>query len=214
MELIKQLSVKVVEGNIDKVKELVQKAIEQKVDIQEILNDGFMRGLDVVGEKYAAGEFFLPEMLVSGMAVTAGMKLLKPLITKSSVKPKGTVVAGTVEGDLHDLGKNMVCMMCEGHGFTVIDLGTDVPAEKFIEAAIANEADIIAMSALLSTTRANMEGIIRKIRDSGLCHKIRIMVGGAPVTQGFADSIGADGYAPDAVLAVKKAKELMRVSSC
>jgi len=214
MDILKHLSTKVVDGNINEVKELVQKAIERKVDVQEIMNEGFIGGLDVVSAKYTAGEFFLPEMLVSAMAVTAGLELLKSLVNKYGIKPEGTVVAGTVEGDLHDIGKRMVCMMCEGHGFTVIDLGTDVPAEEFIKAAMANQADIIAMSALLSTTRANMEDIIRKIRDSGLCQQIKIMVGGACITQDFADGIGADGYAPNAVLAVKKAKELMRVSSC
>ena len=212
MEILKQISDGIIEGRIEEVKDLTQKAIEQKVNIQKIINDGFVHGLDVVGEKYTAGEFFLPEMLVSGMAVAAGMEILRPLVIKSGVKPKGIVVGGTVEGDIHDIGKNIVCMMLEGAGFKVIDLGVDLPAEKFINAAKTNKANIIAMSALLSTTRANMKDIIQAIRASELDRKVKVMVGGAPLTQDFADAIGADGYAPDAGLAVKKAKELLRVA--
>lgn len=211
MEIVKQIVDKVIEGDIAEVKNLTKQALEQKEDAQRIIDEGFTAGLDVVGEKYTAGEYFLPEMLVSGMAVTAGMEILKPLLTKSGVKPKGTMVAGTVEGDMHDIGKNMVCMMVEAAGFKVIDVGVDVPAEKFINAVKENRADIIAMSALLSTTRQNMPKIIQAIRTSELNHKVKVMVGGAPVTQDFADSIGADGYAPDAGLAAKKVKELLAV---
>jgi len=148
---------------------------------------------------------------MSAMAVKAGMEILRPLLTKSSVKPKGTIVLGTVVGDMHDIGKNIVGMMMEGAGFRVIDLGTQVPAEKFINAAKENRADIIGLSALLSTTRAGMKSIIEDIRVSELSHKVKVIVGGAPVTQDFADRIGADGYAPDAGLAVKKAKGLLGV---
>ncbi len=177
----------------------------------KIIDEGFVPGLDVVGEKYTNGEYFLPEMLVAGMAVTAGMEILKPLLTKSGVKPKGVMVAGTVVGDMHDIGKNMVCLMSEAAGFRVIDMGSDVSAEMFIDAAKENRADIIAMSALLSTTRANMPGIIQAIRTSELGHKVKVMIGGAPVTQDFADAVGADGYAPDAGLAAKKAKQLLGI---
>lgn len=212
MDIVKKIVDKVIGGNIAEVESLTKQTAEQKVDIQRIMNEGFIPGLDVVGEKYRAGEFFLPEMLMSAMAVKAGMEILRPLLTKSGVKPKGTIVAGTVKGDMHDIGKNIVCMMMEGSGFKVIDLGVDVPAEKFISAAKNNNADIIAMSALLSTTRANMEGIIQAIRTSELNYKIKVMIGGAAVTHDFADSIGADGYAPDAGLAVKKTKELLGVA--
>ena len=211
MEILKQIVDRVIEGNIAEVESLTKEAVEQKEDVQKIMDKGFIPGLDVVGEKYTAGEFFLPEMLMSAMAVKAAMEILRPLLTKSSVKPKGTIVAGTVVGDIHDIGKNIMCMMMEGAGFTVIDLGADVPAENFIKAAKKNRADIIGLSALLSTTRAGMKSIIQDIRMSELNHKIKVMVGGAPVTQDFADSIGADGYAPDAGLAVKKAKELLGV---
>ena len=209
MEIVKQIVDRVTEGNIAEVESLTKEAVEQKEDAQKIMDEGFIPALEVVGEKYTAGEFFLPEMLMAGMAVTAGLEILRPLLTKSGVKPKGAIVAGTVVGDMHDIGKNIVCMMMEGAGFKVIDLGTDVSAEKFINAAKANRADIIALSALLSTTRAGMGGIIQDIRASELNYKIKVMVGGAPVTQDFADAIGADGYAPDAGLAVKKAKELL-----
>lgn len=212
MEILKKVIDKIIEGNIAEVESLTKQAMEQKADIQKIMNEGFIPGLDVVGEKYTAGEFFLPEMLVSAMAVKGAMEILKPLLSKSDVTPKGTVVFGTVVGDIHDIGKNIVCMMMEGGGFKVIDVGVDVPAEKFISAAKNNNADIIAMSALLSTTRANMEGLIQAIRASELNHKVKVMVGDAPVTQDFADSIGADGYTPDAGLAVKKAKELLEIA--
>jgi 5-methyltetrahydrofolate--homocysteine methyltransferase len=211
MQIIKQIAEKVIEGNIADVKTLTKQALEHKESIQQMIEEGFISGLDMVGEKYTNGELFLPEMLMAGMAVQAGMEILRPLLIKSGVEIKGTIVAGTVEGDVHDIGKNIVCMMCEGAGFKVIDLGTDVPAAKFIDTAKANGAEIIAMSALLSTTRANMDGMIKKIRASGLNHRVKIIVGGAPLTQDFADSVGADGYAPDAGLAVKKARELLGI---
>jgi 5-methyltetrahydrofolate--homocysteine methyltransferase len=211
VEVIKQIRAKVIKGNITDVENLTQEAINSKLDPEKIMNEGFIPALDVVGEKYITGEFFLPEMLMSGMAVKAGMGILRPLLARTRVEPKGIAVVGTVMGDTHDIGKNIVCMMMEGSGFKVIDLGTDVSAEKFINAAKENRADIIGISALLSTTRAGMRSVIVDIRASELKHNVRIMVGGAPVTQDFADAIGADGYAPDAGLAVKKARELLGV---
>ena len=209
VDILKQIVDKVIEGNVDEIKKLIEEAIGLKLPPQKIIYEGFVPGLDTIGEKYSAGEIFLPEMLVSAITVSEGMNILKPLLVESDTKIKGTVVAGTVVGDIHDIGKNIVCMMIEGNGFKVIDLGVDVPAEKYIEAAKENKADIIAMSALLSTTRVNMKGIIERIRSSELNHRVKIMVGGAPLTQDFADSIGADGYAPDAGQAVKKAEELI-----
>ena len=211
MAIVNQIADRVIEGNIAEVESLTKQALEQKEDVQKIIDEGLTAGLDVVGEKFSAGEFFLPEMLTAGMAVKAGMEILKPVLAKSGVKPKGTIVAGTVLGDIHDIGKNMVCMMLEGAGFKVIDVGIDVPAETFINTAKANGADIIAMSALISTTRASMVGIIEDIRTSELNYKVKVMIGGAPVTQEFADRIGADGYAPDAALAAKKARALLAV---
>lgn len=211
MAIVNQIADRVIEGNIAEVESLTRQALEQKEDVQKIIDEGLTAGLDVVGEKFSAGEFFLPEMLTAGMAVKAGMEILKPVLTKFGVKPKGTIVVGTVLGDIHDIGKNMVCMMLEGAGFKVIDVGIDVPAETFINTAKANGADIIAMSALISTTRASMVGIIEDIRTSELNYKVKVMIGGAPITQEFADRIGADGYAPDAALAAKKARELLAV---
>jgi 5-methyltetrahydrofolate--homocysteine methyltransferase len=211
VEIVKQIADRVIEGNVADVESLTREALEQKIEAQKIIDEGFIQGLNVVGERFTAGELFLPEMLMAGMAVKAGVEILKPLLAGAGVQPKGTVVAGTVTGDIHDIGKNMVCMMMEGSGFKVVDVGVDVTAESFIEVARANRAEIVAMSALLSTTRAGMAGIIQKIRNSELNHKVKVMVGGAAVTQDFADGIGADGYATDATSATKKAKELLGV---
>ena len=212
MEIIEEIYNKVVEGNISGTETLVKEALNKKIAAQNIMNDGFIRALNLVGEKFSAGEAFLTEMLTSAMAVKSGTEILKPLLVKSDIKSKGTVVAGTVAGDIHDIGKNMVCMMLEGAGFKVIDLGVDVSGEKFLQAAKENKADIVAISALLSTTMRNMAEMVRLIGSAGLEHKVNVLIGGAPVTQDFAQAIGADGYAPDAALAVKKAKELLHIS--
>ena len=209
MDILKFIVDKVIKGDVYGIKKLIEEAIGLKLPPQKIIYEGFIPGLNTIGEKYSSGEIFLPEMLVSATTVSEGMNLLKPLLVESDVRTKATVVAGTVLGDIHDIGKNIVCMMMEGNGFKVIDLGVDVPAEKYIETAREHRADIIAMSALLSTTRVNMKVIIERIRSSDLNYRVKIMVGGAPLTQDFADSIGADGYAPDAGQAVKKAEELI-----
>ena len=212
MEIIEAIYNKVVEGNVSETENLVEKALNEKAAAQNIMDNGFIRALDLVGEKFSTGEAFLTEMLTSAMAVKSGMEILKPLIAQSDIKSKGTVVAGTVAGDIHDIGKNMVCMMLEGAGFKVIDLGVDVSGEKFLQAARENKADIVAMSALLSTTIASMAEMIRLLGSAGLEHKVNVLIGGAPVTQDFAQAIGADGYAPDAAQAVKKAKEILHIS--
>ncbi len=211
MEITGLIAQKVIEGKGDQLNQLIDKAIEQNIDVNKIMGEGFSVGLDIVGEKFSKREYFLPDLLVSGMIVQEGLKKVKLLLAKSGAKPKAIVIAGTVLGDMHDIGKKMVCMMLEGAGFKVIDVGIDVSAEKYINAGGKNNADIIIMSALLSTTRLNMEGIIKKIRVSELSN-IKIIVGGASVTQDFADSIAADGYAPDAGLAVKKVKQLLDIS--
>jgi len=212
MEIIEEIYHKVVEGNVSETETLVKKALNKKVEAQNIMNDGFIRALNLVGEKFSAGEAFLTEMLTSAMSVKSGMELLKPLLAKSDIKSKGTVVAGTVAGDIHDIGKNMVCMMLEGAGFKVIDLGVDVSGEKFLQAAKENKADIMVISALLSTTMRNMAETVRLVSSAGLEHKVNVLIGGAPVTQDFAQAIGADGYAPDAAQAIKKARELLHIS--
>lgn len=208
MDLLGQIKENVIKGNIAEVEKLTKEAIQKKIDIQKVLHKAYISGLDDIGEKYSAGEIFLPEMLVAAKVVGAGMEIVKPLLTKSRTPSKGIVVLGTVKGDVHDIGKNIVGMMLQGGGFSVIDIGIDVPSEQFIGAAKANNADIIGISALLSTTRDNMKEIIKDIRISEV-GKAKIVVGGAPLSQEFAANIGADGYAPDAGLAVKKVKELL-----
>jgi len=212
MEIIEEIYNKVVEGNVSETETLVKEALNKKIAAQNIMDDGFIRALNLVGEKFSTGEAFLTEMLTSAMSVKSGMEILKPLLVKSDIKSKGTVVAGTVAGDIHDIGKNMVCMMLEGAGFKVIDLGVDVSGEKFLQAAKENKADIVAISALLSTTMRNMAETVRLIGSAGLEHKVNVLIGGAPVTQDFVQAIGADGYAPDAAQAIKKAKELLNIS--
>jgi 5-methyltetrahydrofolate--homocysteine methyltransferase len=212
MEIIEEIYNKVVEGNVSETETLVKEALNKKIEAKNVMDDGFIRALNLVGEKFSAGEAFLTEMLTSAMAVKSGMEILKPLLVKSDIKSKGTVVAGTVVGDIHDIGKNMVCMMLEGAGFKVIDLGVDVSGGKFLQAAKENKADIVAISALLSTTMRNMAEMVRLIVSAGLEHKVNVLIGGAPVTQDFAQAIGADGYAPDAAQAVKKAKEILNIS--
>ena len=183
-----------------KVAQLVQNEIDGGTDTKKILNEGLIAPLDEVGQKFSTGELFMPEMLRAANAMKGGLELLQPLLGKSDAAEKGAVIIGTVKGDLHDIGKNLVGMMLEGGGFKVIDLGVDVPAEKFIAAAEENKAGVVGLSALLTTTMPAMEATIRDIKEKGLV--LKTMVGGAPVNQAFADAIGADGYAKDAPGAV------------
>jgi methylmalonyl-CoA mutase cobalamin-binding domain/chain len=196
----------IVAGNVDETKALTVEAIEEKADPEELLVI-MKEAMTVVGDKYADGTYYIPDMLVGAMAMQAGMAELKPLLAGADVPMTGTVVAFTVEGDVHDIGKNLVCMYYEGAGFNVVDLGVDVSAAKAISAVKEHDADIVSISALLSTTRANMPKTIRAIRESGV--DVKIMVGGAPVTQDFADTIGAEGFAEDAGGAARKALQLM-----
>lgn len=197
----------VIEMEQEKVEELVKTEIAAGTDISKILNEGLIAAMDEVGRRFAEGEFFVPEMLQAAHAMKAGMEVLKPYMTKGSADSKGTIVIGTVKGDLHDIGKNLVAMMLEGAGFRVIDLGVDVDTERFLAAAEENNADIICMSALLTTTMHGMEAVIKAIRERELNYKT--IVGGAPVTQSFAEKIGADGYGEDAPAAVEVARKLL-----
>lgn len=207
-QILSQIKENVIIGNAGQVENLVDQAIKDGTSVKNIMEDSFIGGLNIVGEKFEKGEYFLPEMLMAGMAAKAGLQIMKPLLVESNVKPLGRMVIGTVFGDVHDIGKNIVTMIFEGGGFNVVDLGVDVTAEKFVEAAIKNKADIVALSALLSTTRDNMKTVIQAIHSSELNGNVKIIIGGAPVTQDFADAIGADGYAVDASVALKKAIEL------
>jgi 5-methyltetrahydrofolate--homocysteine methyltransferase len=209
MDLLKDMAEALYKGDAAKVTALVKQALDAGMSAGEILNNGLIEGMNVVGKDFRDGILFVPEVLIAARAMQAGMDLLKPLLAESDVQPMGTMVIGTVKGDLHDIGKNLVAMMMEGAGFQVINLGTDVPAEKFVEAAKKHNADLVGMSALLTTTMVHMKDVIEAFQEAGLRDKVKIMVGGAPVTQKFAEEIGADGYAPNASAAVDKAKELL-----
>jgi 5-methyltetrahydrofolate--homocysteine methyltransferase len=196
------------EGNAAKVKELTEQALAEGRDVEEVLQDGLIAGMSVVGEDFKHNRLYVPQVLVAARAMKAGMAVLKPLLTQSgAAKPVGTVVMGTVKGDLHDIGKNLVCMMAEGAGFRIVDLGVDQPVESFIRAATEHGAGIVGMSALLTTTMPYMKVVIDAFRAQGLGH-IKLCVGGAPVSEMFADEIGADGYAADAASAVDLFKDL------
>lgn len=202
------LAESVINGKAKDAKELTQKAIDEGVPVSEILDNGLIKGMNVVGEKFKNNEFYVPEVLIAARAMHSAMDILKPLLATSGVEPIGKVAIGTVKGDLHDIGKNLVVMMLEGAGFEVIDLGIDVPPEKFIQAA-KDGAQIIAMSALLTTTMTAMKTTIEALEEAGIRDKVKTLIGGAPVTQNYADEIGADGYARDAASGADKAKELL-----
>ena len=204
---LKALADAVINGDRDTARELTQQAVDEKVNPEEILNEGLTAGMDVVGKKFKANEFYVPEVLIAARAMHAGMEILDPLLAEAGAKPKGVVVLGTVKGDLHDIGKNLVSMMLRGGGFKVVDVGIDVPEDKFVENAKNENADIVALSALLTTTMPQMKNVIDALKEAGL--NAKTMIGGAPVTQDYADEIGANGYAPDAASAVDKAAELM-----
>ncbi|MGQ9609984.1 MAG: corrinoid protein [bacterium] len=202
------LAESVINGKAKDAKELTQKAIDEGVPIGEILNNGLIKGMSVVGEKFKNNEFYVPEVLIAARAMHSAMDIIKPLLATSGIEPIGKVAIGTVKGDLHDIGKNLVVMMLEGAGFEVIDLGIDVPPEKFVQAA-KDGAQVIAMSALLTTTMTAMKTTIEALEEAGIRDKVKTLIGGAPVTQNYADEIGADGYARDAASGADKAKELL-----
>ncbi len=199
----------VIEGNAGRAKELTQQALDEGKGPQEILDVALIPAMDVVGEKFTRQEFYIPEMLIAARAMQAGLGLLKPLLAQVESKSKGKVVIGTVKGDLHDIGKNLVGMMLQGGGFEIVDLGADVKPARFVEAVQAEKPDFLMMSALLTTTMLSMRETIEALKAAGLRGGVRIGVGGAPVTQRFADEVGADFYAPDATGAVNRAKELI-----
>ena len=190
------------------VEQLVKDALAEGVSAESILNEGLIVGMTELGEMFKTGEVYVPEILVAARAMKAGTTILKPLLVDANVQSLGTVAIGTVKGDLHDIGKNLVGMMLEGNGFTVVDLGEDVDPEKFVE-AVKNGAQAIGMSALLTTTMPNMALTIQALKDAGLRDQVKVLVGGAPITQEFADQIGADGYSTDAASAADLAKKLI-----
>jgi len=196
-------------GDASAVKELVERAVSEGVSPSEIVSEYLIPAMTEVGARFEHQELYVPEMLIAGRAMKTGLSVLKPLLVEGELETAGCVVMGTVKGDLHDIGKNLVSMMLEGAGFEVTDLGVDVGPEKFVKAVRERQPDIVGMSALLTTTMPAMVNAIEALVEAGLRDKVRVLVGGAPLTQTYADQIGADGYAPDAGSAVRKAKELL-----
>ncbi|MGD2057365.1 MAG: corrinoid protein [Anaerolineales bacterium] len=208
-ETLSKLSTAVIEGNLDVMEDLTMQALDEGKDAQEVLNEGLMPGMDHVGVEFKAGNMFVPEVLRSARAMQASMNILRPMLAESGIELAGKVLLGTVKGDLHDIGKNLVAMMCEGAGFEVKDLGKDVEPDAFVEEVKNFEPDVLGMSALLTTTMRAMEHTIKSLEEAGVRDKVKIIIGGAPVTQSFADQIGADGYASNAASAADLAKKLI-----
>jgi 5-methyltetrahydrofolate--homocysteine methyltransferase len=196
-------------GDVGKVEELIRLALEEELSPKEILENGLIKGMNIVGIKFKNNEIYVPEVLIAARAMHAGMNILRPKLVETGVRNIGKVAIGTVRGDLHDIGKNLVKMMLEGAGFEVVDLGVDVSADKFVSAVKELQPDIVGMSALLTTTMVYMPEVIKSLEAAGLRDKVKVMIGGAPVTQNYAEQIGADGYSPDAASAVEDAKALI-----
>ena len=210
MAVLQEMADALLAGYANKVKELTEKTLAEGIPAGQIIRDGLIPGMAVIGERFKKNEIYVPEVLIAARAMQAGLGIVKPLLSEAEAAEKlGTVCIGTVKGDLHDIGKNLVAMMLEGAGFEVIDLGVDVPPEKFVEAVKEHNANYVALSALLTTTMVNMKETIQALTDAGLRDSVKVLVGGAPVTQSFADDIGADGYAPDSGTAVDIAKKLI-----
>jgi 5-methyltetrahydrofolate--homocysteine methyltransferase len=204
-EALKKIYQGVLDGDLDLVVSSVQAALDNEISAENILKQGMMGAMAEVGQLFEDGEYFVPELLVAARAMQGGLELLKPYLADEDVEPIGKVVTGTVKGDLHDIGKNLVGMMLKGAGFEIVDLGSDVSPEKFVEAVKESGAQIVAMSALLTTTMSNMPVTIKAFEDAGIRDSVKIFVGGAPLTEEYAKKIGADGFAPDASQAAKMA---------
>lgn len=209
MASYEELSKAVLTGNDEQVKVLTKALIDSGTDLLEIINQGLIGGMNVVGARFKKGDMFVPEVLMSARAMSEGINLVRPLMTETEMPSAGKVVIGTVKGDLHDIGKNLVGMMMESSGFTVVNLGVDISPEQFVAAVKEHNAQIVCMSALLTTTMTGMKDTVELFKEEGLRDKVRIMVGGAPISQEFSDEIGADGFAPDAATACDLAKTLL-----
>lgn len=205
MELLEQISELLQKGKAKDVKALVQEAVDRGITAKRILDEGLLSGMDIIGRKFKNNEIFVPEVLVAARAMNQGVEVLKPLLVSEGAKAVGKACIGTVKGDLHDIGKNLVKMMMEGKGLEVLDLGTDVAPETFVKAAAEEHCQIICCSALLTTTMGMMEDVVKAAADAGIRDKVKIMVGGAPVTEAFCQKIGADAYTPDAASAAEAA---------
>ena len=199
----------VVSGKFKDIEGEVQRAVDSGTDLNSLINDALISAMDIVGKQFADSEIYVPEMLVSATTMKRGLDIIKPLLQSGEAEHRGTVAMGTVKGDLHDIGKNLVTMMMEGAGFQVIDLGVDVKIENLLDTVKNGNVDIIGLSALLTTTMPEMENVIKVLTEAGLRDKVKVIIGGAPIDQGFADKIGADGFGADAVEAVQLARDLM-----
>jgi 5-methyltetrahydrofolate--homocysteine methyltransferase len=204
---LKALADAVIKGDQNTAAEITKAALDDGLSPESILNKGLIAAMDIVGNRFSKNEIYIPEMLIAARAMKSAMEILEPELVKAGVEPIGKFLIGTVQGDLHDIGKNLVAMMLKGAGFEVFDLGIDVPAERFVEQAKATHVQLVGISTLLTTTMPAMEKTVKALKNAGLAAKI--MVGGAPVTQDYADKIGADGYAPDAAMAARTAKKLV-----
>ena len=212
MAELTKLAESLIDGQEDRVAELTKMALDEGIDASEILNEGLVAGMNVVGKRFKEADIFIPEVMLSANAMIAGLDILRPLLFDASVQSLGKVVLGTVSGDVHKIGKNLVGIMLTGAGFDVVDLGEGVPPQKFVEAVIEEKAQLVAMSALLTMTMPFLKDTIDALKEAGLGNQIKTLIGGATVNQKFADDIGADGYAPDAVSAAQKAKELLNLN--
>jgi len=209
VSLLQEMAEALMKGKANDVKDMVQKALDEGEAPGNILNEGLLAGMSVIGERFKKNEVYVPEVLIAARAMKSGMEILQPQLASAGVEPVGTAVMGTVKGDLHDIGKNLVCMMLEGAGFKVVDVGIDVEPQKFVDAATENNATVIGVSALLTTTMTNMKAVVEAVKASAVAGTAKVMIGGAPVTQAFCDEIGADGYAPDAASAADLAKSMI-----
>jgi len=209
MELLQEIAAKVEEGKQNDVTSLVEKCIEEGIGAGEILNNGLVAGMNSIGIRFRNNEVFVPEVLIAARAMKTGLEILKPVLLKQNITSKGTIIVGTVMGDLHDIGKNIVCYMLQGAGYDVVDIGIDAPKEKFIEEARSRGAQVIGLSSLLTTTMVYMKEVMEAVRASDIADNVKVLVGGAPVTQAFADEIGAHGYASDAASAVDVVRGLL-----
>ena len=207
-DVLQSISTSIIAGKREEIAKLTQDALDQGLSAQDILYKGLMPGMDHVSKEFKKGDMFVPEVMRSARTMLNSMEILKPLLSETGAKMMGKVLLGTVKGDLHDIGKNLVGMMCEGAGFEIKDLGVDVEPDAFVQAVKEYEPDVVGMSALLTTTMRKMDDTIKAFQEAGLRDKVKVMVGGAPVNQAFAEKIGADAYAPDAAAAADKAKEL------
>lgn len=207
--ILEDIAQAVIEGDGEKVADLVRAALSEGMAASGVINDGLIAGMNIVGQRFKDGEFFIPEVMMSARAMHGGLAIVKPLLTKTEEASRGAIIICTVKGDVHDIGKNLVSMMLEGAGFKVVDLGTDVAPEKLVAAVREHSPQIVAMSTLLTTTLYRIPEAVKALEAAGLRGNVKVMVGGAPVTQAFADKAGADGYAADAALAVDKAMQLL-----